>query len=169
MEHYKIIDNFAFFYRGCFSQWFPSKYTDEKFKITFSCAEQSMMYFKAILFNDKASATKILKAKRPEEQKALGRKVLNFNIETWNINAKKIVFRNNYFKFTQNEKLYKTLLETNDLLLVEASPYDDIWGIKRGIDYKNISDPSTWRGTNWLGEVLTEVREFIKNGNTLNE
>jgi len=126
------------------------------------------MYFKAILFNDKEIALKIMKSNDPETQKKLGRSVKNFNIDIWNKNAKKIVFRNNYYKFTQNKNLLKILLETSNLL-VEASPYDSVWGIKRGLSYKNIGDRSTWQGTNWLGETLTEVRDFIKEGKQLNE
>jgi ribA/ribD-fused uncharacterized protein len=32
-------------------------------------------------------------------------------------------------KFSQNEKFKEFLLSTNDKILVEASPYDTIWGI----------------------------------------
>ncbi len=32
-------------------------------------------------------------------------------------------------KFTQNTQLKKSLIDTTDAILVEASPYDTIWGI----------------------------------------
>ena len=42
-----------------------------------------MMHMKAITFNDYESATKILKSQKPRQQKALGRKVKNFDEEVW--------------------------------------------------------------------------------------
>nr|WP_281274574.1 NADAR domain-containing protein [Brevibacillus nitrificans] len=46
--------------------------------ITFNCAEQAMMYGKAVLFHDRKIAEKVLKAAEPREQKQLGRLVKNF-------------------------------------------------------------------------------------------
>ena len=64
-------------------------------------------------------------------------------------------------QFRQNEPLKKKLLETAGQTLVEASPTDKIWGIGLSQDDPRASDRSKWRGTNWLGEILTEVREEI--------
>ena len=44
---------------------------------------------------------------------------------------------------------------------MEASPTDRIWGIGLSKDDPRASDRNKWRGTNWLGEILTEVREEI--------
>jgi len=51
--------------------------------------------------------------------------------------------------------LKKMLLETEDSILVEASPYDEVWGIKS-------QDISKWNGQNLLGFILMEVRDAIK-------
>ncbi|WP_242866848.1 NADAR domain-containing protein [Abyssisolibacter fermentans] len=40
-----------------------------------------------------------------------------------------IVLNGNFAKFLQNEKLMKFLMQTKNKVLVEASPYDNIWGI----------------------------------------
>ena len=64
-------------------------------------------------------------------------------------------------QFRQNYGLRKVLLETDGMTLVEASPYDEIWGI--GLDAKDPQavDRAQWRGWNLLGEILTNVREQI--------
>ena len=41
---------------------------------------------------------------------------------------------------------------------VEASPTDKIWGTGLSQDGPKAGDRSKWRGINWLGEILTEVR-----------
>ena len=120
-----------------------------------------MMYKKAILFNDINTAKKILKSKTPKEQKQLGRQVEKFDTNTWNSVCKTIVYDGNYAKFTQNKDLLECLKLTSDLTLVEASPYDKIWGIGRSIDDKNSCNQKNWIGTNWLGFILTKLRDNI--------
>lgn len=154
-------ETFTFFWqsRSPFSQWYPSNFVLEG--IRFYCAEQAMMYHKAILFGDKEIAQKILQAKEPREQKALGRKVKNFDKKRWDSMCKQIVYTANEAKFTQNEELLQILLATEGTTLVEASPVDTIWGIGLAADDPRALDRTKWRGTNWLGEVLTELREDI--------
>ena len=156
-----------FFWDGIYSQWYPSKFKDNTGKV-FSCAEQYMMYHKAKMFKDNEIAKKIMSTTSPKEQKALGRKVKNFNEGVWNGVAKQIVYSGNRFKFTQNKRLLDQLLQSAPKTLVEASPYDKIWGIGLAEDDKRAQDRSTWQGKNWLGEVLTNLRndllkEVIKN------
>ena len=92
------------------------------------------MYRKAILFNDQEIADKVLLEPIPSKQKALGRKVKGFDNKKWNEVREKIVEEGNWWKFTQPKEgdLKKMLLETGDRLLVEASPYDKIWGVGYG-------------------------------------
>lgn len=42
------------------------------------------------------------------------------------------------FKFSQNENLKKQLLDTNDDILADASPYDKIYGIGMYPENKNV-------------------------------
>ena len=147
---------YTFFWSGPFSQWYPSKFTVGE--LTFNCAEQFMMYSKATFFGDKETAELIMQSTNPKEQKALGRKVKNFDAEKWNDVAKAFVYTGNMEKFNQNPKLKQILLDTDGTTLVEASPYDKIWGI--GLDEKTakVTPVEKWPGTNWLGEVLTSLR-----------
>ena len=47
--------------------------------------------------------------------------------------------------------------------LVEASPRDRTWGIGLGASNPKATDKRLWRGSNWLGEILTQVREELKD------
>lgn len=129
---------------------------------TFYCAEQFMMHGKALLFGDAEIAAQILRTKSPGAQKALGRKVANFNDLTWKANRLAIVYAGNYAKFTQNPPLRDALLATGKSLLVEASPRDRIWGIGMSADHPLAHTPSKWRGQNLLGQTLTKLRDALR-------
>ncbi|ODP27244.1 N-glycosidase [Paenibacillus nuruki] len=154
-------ERFLFFYRDAspFSQWYPASFELEGQQ--FTSAEQYMMYGKAQLFGDRDIAARILQADHPRQQKALGRQIQRFDDELWNREAKNIVYRGNHAKFTQNPELLLVLLATAGQTLVEASPTDRIWGIGLSEDDPRIHQRATWRGTNWLGEVLTQLREDL--------
>jgi ribA/ribD-fused uncharacterized protein len=150
---------FTFFWSGPFSQWHRSGFTIDG--IEYNCAEQFMMAEKARMFGDQDALTNIMKATHPKDQKAFGRTVKNFDKTKWNKVAKDIVYKGNMAKFKQNPKLKTILLETQGTL-VEASPKDTVWGI--GLDEKDprAQNPEQWLGTNWLGEVLTKVRNDLQ-------
>ena len=54
--------------------------------------------------------------------------------------------------------LKKELLSTGNCVLAEASPYDDIFGIKLNEDEATSMEPEQWPGRNLLGKALMEVR-----------
>lgn len=53
------------------------------------------------------------------------------------------------------------LLQTDDKVLVEASPVDAIWGIGFAADDDRADDPARWRGLNLLGFALMQVRDEL--------
>lgn len=144
---------------GYFSQWYKSEFVDN-YDIKYNCAEQYMMYKKALLFKDFEVADKILKETEPKNIKALGRKIKNFDDLTWNDFKFDIVKDGNFFKFSQNEDLKKKLLATSDAFIAEASPFDRIWGI--GIDVAAVKAGVTWQGENLLGKAIMQVRNKLK-------
>lgn len=157
---YTVRGNYAFFWQGPLSQWHPSPFRNKE-GVTFGCAEQYMMWRKALLFHDTNMAKRILAASSPRDQKALGRKVAGFNAFVWEREAVEIVRQGNILKFMQNPELEKILLSTLPHRLAEASPYDVIWGIGRGVNAHGIEDPKTWRGQNLLGKALEQARDFL--------
>ena len=157
----KTTYEYVFFWNGIYSQWYPCKITDAT-GLVFNCAEQYMMYFKAILFGDKITANEIMKTSDPKFQKQLGRKVKGFIKSEWSKVCQEVVWAGNYYKFSQNESLRKTLLETGDKILVEASPYDNIWGIGMDEDNKNLLNTKLW-GENLLGKQITSVRKYLQD------
>ncbi len=127
--------------------------------IKYTSAEQYMMYGKALLFEDQETASKILETSDPKKQKQLGREVQNFNSTVWQDNARRIVYEGNCGKFMQNPNLRDELSATGNKLLVEAAPDDKIWGIGLAAEDAAAQDKAVWQGSNWLGYVLTLLRE----------
>lgn len=153
-----------------FSQFHPCLFTAKisfknskrkREKVTFSCAEQFMMYVKALTFEDFKIAKKILEETSPRKMKALGRRVKNFDDDVWDDVKFNLVVSGNRLKFSQNKKLKKALLSTNEKILIEASPRDRIWGVGLGSRNPDIFDRTKWRGQNLLGKALMKVRKEL--------
>ncbi len=121
-----------------------------------------MMAAKARLFGDEVALQKILDASHPGEVKKLGRTVSNFNEDTWREERFRLVVEGNLAKFSQNEPLAQFLKNTGDRVLVEASPYDRIWGIGLAASDKHAEEPSFWKGLNLLGFALMDVRNRLR-------
>ena len=118
---------------GCLSQWWPAAFTLDR--VVFATAEHRMMWGKARLFDDDATA-------------ARGR----FDI----------VLAANQAKFRQNPRLGRYLVGTGDAVLVEAAPNDAVWGIGIAADDPRVQDPSKWPGLNLLGFALMAVRDELR-------
>lgn len=158
----KITDKYVLFWSGIFSNFARTEYVSHD-GISFCCSEQEFMYRKAIHFNDIETSEKILAARDPKEIKALGRQVKNFTEDEWSRVSKDYMFRACLSKFSQVEKARKAILSYPGLQFVEASPYDRIWGIGLSESDALALDSSTWRGSNWLGQVLDSVRRLIES------
>lgn len=154
------MSRFHAFYGGPLSQWRQCSFraSVSGHVRPFTSAEHYMMARKAALFGDQDTLEKIMRVAKPREAKALGRKVRGFNQATWNHEARAIVYDGNMAKFGQNPRLLQLLADTNEKILVEASPVDRIWGIGLAANSPDLEHPERWPGTNWLGQVLEMVR-----------
>jgi len=147
---------------ACLSQWWPCSFVIDG--VTYSSTEQWMMAGKARLFGDEETLAAILATSDPSAVKKLGRKVQGFDEERWRSERFELVTRGNIAKFTQDEALRDFLLQTGDAVLVEASPFDAVWGIGLGASAEGATDPLCWKGENLLGFALMRAREALRTG-----
>ncbi|ELP87806.1 hypothetical protein EIN_273230 [Entamoeba invadens IP1] len=145
--------------KSCLGQWYPSPFDYNNQHFLF--AEQFMMAYKAKLFHDDEMYQKIMKSTEPRQMKKFGQQVRNFDSDVWDQYKDVIVYTGNIQKFTQNPELRKFLVETGDKVLVEASPYDNIWGIKMDENNPNCRKPELWLGENHLGFDLMITRGML--------
>lgn len=131
-------------------------------RVTVKHAEQAIMLTKAALFGDKEAYDRMLQALSPASCKRLGRMVRNFDQRVWDTHACRIICHILKGKFA-NKPLRALLLDTNDLVLAEASPRDRIWGIGLAKTDPRAAIPADWRGTNLLGWALMQERERLRH------
>ena len=151
---------------GYFLFWngWPSNWTAAPFELNsehYDCVEQWMMAEKARTFNDDESLQAIMKSRSPAEQKRLGRGVKGFDVEKWASVCFDTVLQGSLAKYRQNPDLLEKLLATEELVFVEASPHDKVWGIGLEMNHSDAVCPDKWRGQNLLGKVLDKTREII--------
>ena len=161
---------------SCLSQFYARSFTEPNLELTeeeytakfpdvnviFPTAVHYMMWFKAEFFNDKLSMKKILVSPDPAKAKATGREVKNFNKTKWWEIQDQAVFVGNMKKFGQHADLKKFLYSTGNKILVEANPYDIIWGNGLRADDPRVLNPLKWKGLNKLGFTLMRVRDIMK-------
>lgn len=154
-----------FFYRvgdayGAFSNWAPTPFTVDG--VSFSTAEQYIMYRKCLTFGDTVTAEKLLSSDSPKEQKALGREAAGYIDSVWVGIRQTVAIRGLYAKFSQDAELKRLLLGTGDAVLVECTSNDRIWacGLDRDDDDRLSAD--RWKGQNILGFALMEVRNMLR-------
>lgn len=158
----RVTDNFVFFWGNSdiYSNWHPARFRMDGH--TFANSEQAMMYEKAILMGDSETAAKILKTPNPKAVKALGREVRFWNEKLWENNRVRIMVKVCLAKFEANSELTREMLETGDRVIVEASPYDKIWGIGMRENDEGVENPKKWQGLNLLGVALMRVRSILR-------
>ena len=154
-------DTHLYFLRGVLSN-FEKCYIKYKGHL-FATTEQAFMWEKAVFFNDHESASKILKEENPAKAKKLGREVKNFDDSKWSKVCYEIMYLINYEKYFQNTRLKNILLNTGDKILVEANGApDNRWSCGLYADNDKILNESNWTGTNYLGQILMQIRQELK-------
>lgn len=153
-------DTHLYFLRGVLSN-FEKCYIKYKGHL-FATTEQAFMWEKAVFFNDRESANKIIKEENPAKAKKLGREVKNFDDSLWSKVCYDFMYKVNYEKYFQNTRLKNILLNTGDKILVETNFRDTRWAIGLPAEDDRVLDESQWQGENLLGKVLMQVRDELK-------
>ncbi len=189
----KKTEEYTFFFnlKSPFSNFHPSIF--EYKNIKFISNEQFMMYSKArnfqdeqagqsiLAINDSPIAKKFLSGELSREDiisdrelsnqwnglmmevKKLGRGVKNYDDEIWTAKREKIVLFGVRLKFAQNADLMQELMNTGDSKMVEASPYDKVWGIGLSEQDARKTPVENWPGMNLLGKVFDQFKAEIAN------
>ena len=72
------------------------------------------------------------------------------------------VLSGTYAKFTQSPAKKHHLLSTGNERSAEASPLGPVWGVGLRADDPRANDPHKWRGSNFLGDEISAVRDEIR-------
>ena len=142
---------------GFLGNWFSSDFILNDIK--YCNVEQYFMHQKALQFNDLHSAELIMRTTDPNLMKRLGSRITPFVESIWDSVRYAIMKEAIFAKFNQNRDLLELLISTQDNELVEASPYDKIWGV--GFDKYNANKNRNKWGNNLLGKALMEVRNEL--------
>jgi hypothetical protein len=156
----KTTKQLVIFWDGWPSQWHPSPFEIDG--VQYNCCEQYMMAEKARVFGDEEAEGLVMEVDNPRLQKAIGRRVADFDAKQWDSVCRGIVYQGNLAKFEQNPDLRNELMQTAERIIVEASPFDQIWGVGLAPDDPRVLDQDAWRGMNWLGIAVMQVREELK-------
>lgn len=164
------------FYKGPFSNWYlapflapmPVQHNETEGLIFFSCLEQYLMLSKAILFGDKDSESAIMSVDDPREHKKIGRKVKNYDENMWSQRRQTALVTGLRYRFGLSvcggpvntmaaARDLRMLIDTGTTEIVEASPYDSVWGVG-----KNVAEASNGKkvpgALNLLGKCLMHIR-----------
>lgn len=139
------------FWKGPLSNWssLPIRINGR----TMANGEQYLMAAKAKLFGDETTRRLILDETNPRKIKELGRDVKPFDEAVWADRRFDIMVLGLFGKLDANPVLAAALLKLPPGRFVEASPYDNIWGIQAAATDPSATDPDRWRGRNLLGEA----------------
>ncbi|KAH3984400.1 hypothetical protein HBH51_031610 [Parastagonospora nodorum] len=137
--------------------------------IPFTCAEQSLMFCKALYFSSPDMCARIMASADPAIHKKLGRSVRGFSEWKWDKVKRRVARVGNWYKFTdgRNERLRRVLVGTGEREIVEASRRDRVWGCGYSEEEAEVYR-ELW-GENLLGRCLGDVRGRIRGKKGMTE
>ena len=127
----------------------------------FTSVTHYLHYKKAIVFENDKIARMILETDDIIIQAQLAAQIRRFCQRAWKELCLKAFFDGTIAKFEHHSDLKDALLEKTGTLFVQAGQYDSVWGNGLRPDDPDNHNLSAWRGSNWGGYLLTEVREHL--------
>ena len=155
---------FSNFHQGAFDFTLPASCDGAAPRtVRVGCGEQAIMLSKAALFHDAARFDAIAApGKRPEDYKALGRRVQGFDGGAWDGAVVDVAIAVVSQNFASDPALWKVLDATGDRVLAEMTKNDSFWGTGIDRSHADAQTPSAWPGTNILGYALMVARERLR-------
>lgn len=147
------MNDYLFFWGGPFSNFHP---INGDLSIT---SEKFYMLMKATAFHDFNTLSLIANSTSPKEAKKLGRLVHNYDQVIWDKMKFEVMIAAIKLKVAIDHNFKDVLLASKPKVLVEASPFDSIWGI--GYREANAMDNIEKWGENLLGKALMNVRNLL--------
>ena len=142
---------------GCCSNWYPCRFTIDG--VEYHSSEQYMMAQKVFLFGREDLAKQIMATDDPQKAKHIaGQRFPEYDDSLWGAKCYETVKKGVKAKFEQNPELKQELLATGNAILCECAPHDKRWGIGIGLNDPAYQHVEKWRGKNYLGFILMEVR-----------
>ena len=155
-------DAVAFFSERCpLSNFFKAPFAGDDGNDYFS-SEQFLQYKKAEFSGDMQTAAKILNAKESLQCKNLAKSIRNVNEKEWENVACKIMKSGLRNKFLANPICKKTLLDTGNRKLGEATRNDLFWGTGVALSHGLATQWNNWTGQNNMGKLLEELRQELQ-------
>ena len=146
-----------------YSNFFPATFHEGN--TLYNCSEQMYQNELCMFFGDAQAARLVMLQSDPVAMKRIGDRVAKTDVkhkdEWYQKKAKNVMKTAVFLKFSKNPTLlnhFKTTTET----FVEANPHDTVWGAGVKLHDDKILDPTSWQGTNWLGDILTTLRDKFK-------
>jgi hypothetical protein len=163
----RVTKDYVFFYKDWLSNYQRTSFQFPSLVLplwTFTSTEQGFMFLKALFFKDFETAEKIINTDDPDKCRRLGRQVKNYEENAWDRVRYALFYDLNLQKYSQDYNLKSKLMspEFKDKKFVEASPIDLIWGIGMGEWDKGVTNENKWKGQNYLGRIITTIRDRLE-------
>ena len=131
--------------------------------IKFNSTEQCYCYNKALSAGKPKLARRVLLCEHPSEMKRITSKISGFNETEWRKQAKPMMLEALRLKFMSSQRLYKTLMDTGELTLVESNPHDKYWGAGTSMTDEDLFTKPEAKGENQMGKLLMQVRSELRS------
>lgn len=129
--------------------------------VLFKSVEHDYMYHKAMYFKDYYHAEKIRTSKEPKDAKRWGRKVRWFKDGPWDLVKEKVMFEAKLAQAHEYLYISSYYVKMNGRTFIEASPYDEVWGVKLRADDPKVYNKRQWQGKNLLGKVCGKLAKVL--------
>lgn len=153
-----------YFYDGMLSPLEECSFLYEPLGETLTSVQKGLSLCKAKFFKDEEAYNSILKDESPYSVCNFGQEeiqIKGFDLAQWTQVCFNFLVDLNYQKFKQNQTWKEMLLLSEGFELVYAAYDDPIWGIGIAPDNVEILSRANWKGQNFLGKALTNVRSNL--------